>query len=344
MAMEILRLPPLPTARDLVRLYRLRAMKQLSQNFLLDSRLTDRIAKTAGRLSGHKVVEVGPGPGNITRSILSRGASEVVAIEKDKRFLPILEHLSDACQGRLRVVLGDVMSFDMAALFPSESRREWGDHPPDIHVIGNLPFNVSTHLIIRWLEAMSEKRNVWSYGRVPLTLTFQREVAERMVAEPMSDQRCRLSVMCQNWAQVDHRFNIPGSAFVPKPDVDVGVVHFVPLKSPQIDLPFKLVEKVLRCVFSCRRKYSRRGAETLFPEAIRGELTKEMFTIADLDPRIRAFQLTVEQFRRLCEAYHDICQRKPGIRRYNSRGPRDLRESEYLLDEDEDSYNEAAVV
>lgn len=151
---------------------------------------------------------------------------------------------------------------------------DWYHAPPPIHLIGNLPFSVSTHLIIRWLHAISEKRDAWSFGRTPMTLTFQKEVAERMVAPLTHRQRCRLSVICQLWCDVKHKFTIPGKAFVPKPDVDVGVVTLYPLKYPLVKLPFKLVERVVTHVFNMRQKYCLRGASNLFPEDSRDELSK----------------------------------------------------------------------
>ncbi|CAG2055003.1 unnamed protein product [Timema podura] len=258
-AKVVARLPPLPTVRDLVRLYRLRALRQLSQNFLMDQRLIDKIVKVAGRIKCGQVCEVGPGPGGITRAILNRAPERLVVIEKDHRFLPTLE--AKACENRMEVIIGDVMGFNMEKCFPEDFRKEWVDEQPNVHLIGNLPFSVSTPLIIKWLEAISERRSAWSYGRVGMTLTFQKEVAERMVAPVTTSQRCRLSIMCQNWCDVRHAFTIPGKAFVPKPDVDVGVVHFIPKVEPIIPLPFKLVEKVVRSIFSFRQKYSIRGAE-----------------------------------------------------------------------------------
>ncbi|KAJ8877681.1 hypothetical protein PR048_022136 [Dryococelus australis] len=258
-----IRLPPLPSIRDLIRLYRLRALRQLSQNFLMDQRLTDKIVRSAGRIKDGQVCEVGPGPGGITRSILARNPQRVVVIEKDRRFIPMLENpipqclhssydftnmalmkscsifsiapflydnptghrqqcgdfqlLTEATNGKMEVIIGDVLSFNMEKMFPEEKKLDWESQPPNIHLIGNLPFSVSTPLIIRWLEAICERRSAWSYGRVPMTLTFQKEVAERMVAPVTTEQRCRLSVMCQNWCNVQHVFTIPGKLFVLPP-------------------------------------------------------------------------------------------------------------------------------
>lgn len=332
---ESMRLPPLPTIKDILRLYRLRALRQLSQNFLLDQRLTDKIVKAAGNIRNSEVCEVGPGPGGITRSILNRGPSQLIVIEKDKRFVPALDLLEESSNQCMKVILGDVMNFDMSKIFSENKRREWEDRPPHIHIIGNLPFSVSTPLIIRWLQAMSERKNAWSYGRTRLTLTFQKEVGERMVADIMSKQRCRLSVMCQNWCTVEHKFIIPGRAFVPKPEVDVSVVRFTPLVQPQIPLPFKLVEKVVRNIFGFRQKYSIRGAETLFPIPVRQQLGKEMYSLADVEPTTRPFQLTIEEFGRLCQAYCNICDRDPRLYKYNHRAVAKEREHFDNLHEEE---------
>jgi len=205
------RLPPLPSLRDLLKLYKLNAIKQLSQNFLLDDKLIGKIVKSAGNLQNHYVCEVGPGPGGITRSIISRGARQVVVIEKDKRFDATLNLLKTACaSGTMKIYWGDVMSFDMSNMFPQESKLQWDDRPPMIQIIGNLPFSVSTPLIIKWLNAVSKQQNVWTYGRVPMTLTFQLEVAERLVADAFEEQRSRLSIMAQHLCHVKHKFSIPG--------------------------------------------------------------------------------------------------------------------------------------
>ncbi|RZF39568.1 hypothetical protein LSTR_LSTR001089 [Laodelphax striatellus] len=328
------RLPPLPTIRDIIRLYKLRAMRDLSQNFLLETKITDRIVAAAGKIKDGEVCEVGPGPGSITRSIIRKNPARIVVIEKDKRFEAPLEMLAEASPCPLDIIYGDVMNFKMDKMFSEVRKREWSEKPPDIHLIGNLPFNVATHLIIRWLNSIAERTNAWNYGRVPMTLTFQKEVAERMVAPIGSPQRCRLSVMCQNWCHVKHCFTIPGKAFVPKPEVDVGVVHFVPLESPVIDLPFQLIEKVVRCVFNFRQKYHVRGVAMLFPMATRDAYALEMCKLADLDPTLRPFQLTVEEMGRLCQAYNRILEKQPKLAFYNSRASRADRSK---FDDEDDS-------
>uniref|UniRef100_A0A1B6DY39 rRNA adenine N(6)-methyltransferase n=1 Tax=Clastoptera arizonana TaxID=38151 RepID=A0A1B6DY39_9HEMI len=326
--MQHLRLPPLPSIREIIQLYGLRAQKDLSQNFLLDLRLTDKIARAAGNISQGEVVEVGPGPGGITRSIIKRNPSKVILIEKDRRFLPILEMLAEATGMKCPVELffGDVRTFNMETIFKEENKRSWSDRPPNIHIIGNLPFSVSTYLIIHWLEAMCNRTSAWCYGRVPLTLTFQKEVGERITAPIMSEQRCRLSVMCQNWCHVEHKFDIPGSAFVPQPNVDVSVIRLTPLEEPVIKLPFKLVEKITRCLFSSRQKYCNKNLELLFPVTTREMYCKELLCRADISYTMTPIQFTVSEIGRLCFAYSKIVERNPKLASYNVRGNKATRE------------------
>uniref|UniRef100_A0A673I2J2 rRNA adenine N(6)-methyltransferase n=1 Tax=Sinocyclocheilus rhinocerous TaxID=307959 RepID=A0A673I2J2_9TELE len=270
------RLPPLPTIKEIIKLYNLRAEKQLSQNFLLDMRLTDKIVRQAGNLKGVHVCEVGPGPGGLTRSILKAGAADLLVVEKDTRFIPGLQLLSEAAPGRMRI--------------------EDGKH------YKNLPFSVSTPLIIKWL-----------------TLTFQKDVAERLTASTGSRQRSRLSVMAQYLCTVKNCFTIPGCAFVPKPNVDVGVVHFTPLAQPQIQQPFKLVERIVKNAFQFRRKHCRRGLEMLFPESQRQELTEELLRSADVDPTLRPTEISISEFRALADAYSKLCEENQGLIDYDFR-------------------------
>jgi len=321
------RLPPLPTIRDLVKLYKLRAMKELSQNFLMDERLTDKIVKAAGKIEGHYVVEVGPGPGGITRSILRRCPKELLVVEKDRRFLPTLELLSDVSVGstKMTIVRGDILKFPLNNCFPECEKSDWMGHRAPVHLLGNLPFAISTRLLVNWLKDISLQRGAWSYGRSSLTLTFQLEVAERIVAPLASDQRCRLSMMSQIWTKPELRFTIPGTAFVPKPDVDVGVVTILPLKTPLTDLDFDLVEKVARYLFSMRQKYCRRGIGNLFPQNIRDKYTEQIFRMAEVDPTARPFEVSNEEFVRLAQSYSDILKENPRLAEYDYRAPKAIR-------------------
>ena len=172
-----------------------------------------------------------------------------------------LQLLNEASGNKMKIYHGDVLKFNCEKLFDEDLVKPWKGITPKVHLIGNLPFGVSTPLIIRWMEAISTRKQAWRYGRVKLTLTFQKEVAERMVAPVCTDQRSRLSIMTQYLCEVHHKFTIPGKAFVPAPDVDVGVVHMVPREEPLIKCPFKVVEKVVRHVFHHRRKMCKRGIQ-----------------------------------------------------------------------------------
>ncbi|XP_072947550.1 dimethyladenosine transferase 1, mitochondrial [Epargyreus clarus] len=319
-----IRLPPLPSIKDVIRLYKLRALKELSQNFLMEPRLIDKIVRAAGHIQNHVVCEVGPGPGGITRSIIQKAPRKLILVEKDGRFIPTLELVADACKDKVDVdiIRDDILKINIAQYIPSDTKVDWFETPPPINLIGNLPFSVSTILMIRWLEMISKQEGPWSFGRVRMTLTFQKEVAERMAANISHPQRCRLSVMCQNWCNVNYKFDIPGDAFLPKPDVDVGVVTLTPLKHPIIKLPFKLVEKVVRQIFSMRQKYSIRGAQTLFPEEVREEMALRMYKMAEIDPVTRPFQIANTEFQRICEAYNEIIQKYPEFENYDYRAPK----------------------
>ncbi|XP_052010104.1 dimethyladenosine transferase 1, mitochondrial [Xyrauchen texanus] len=313
------RLPPLPTIGEIIKLYNLRAEKQLSQNFLLDMRLTDKIVRQVENLKDAHVCEVGPGPGGLTRSILKAGAADLLVVEKDTRFIPSLQLLSEAAPGRMRIAHGDILSYRLDRGFPADVTKTWEDVPPNLHIIGNLPFSVSTPLIIKWLEQMSNRSGPFTFGRTRLTLTFQKEVAERLTASTGSSQRSRLSVMAQYLCTVKNCFTIPGRAFVPKPNVDVGVVHFTPLAQPQIQQPFKLVERIVKNVFQFRRKHCCRGIEMLFPESQRQELTDELLCAADVDPTLRPTEISISEFRALADAYSKLCQENQGLIDYDFR-------------------------
>nr|XP_020657635.1 dimethyladenosine transferase 1, mitochondrial [Pogona vitticeps]XP_020657712.1 dimethyladenosine transferase 1, mitochondrial [Pogona vitticeps]XP_020657795.1 dimethyladenosine transferase 1, mitochondrial [Pogona vitticeps]XP_020657876.1 dimethyladenosine transferase 1, mitochondrial [Pogona vitticeps] len=313
------RLPPLPTIGEIIKLFNLRAQRQLSQNFLLDLRLTDKIARQAGKLKGAYVCEVGPGPGGITRSILNAGVAELLLVEKDPRFIPGLELLSEAAPGRVRIVLGDILAYKLDQAFPDHLVKNWEDDPPDIHIIGNLPFSVSIPLIIKWLENVSKRDGPFRYGRTQMTLTFQKEIGERLVASTGAKQRSRLSILSQYLCTVQNRFTIPGRAFVPKPEVDVSIVHFTPLVHPKIEQPFKLVEKVVQSVFQFRRKHCHHGIRILFPEAQRLEKAKQMLMLADVDPTLYPTQLSVFHFKSLCDVYREMCDEDPNLFAYNYR-------------------------
>lgn len=316
------RLPPMPTIRDIIKIFKLSAIKQLSQNFIMDEQLTARIVKAAGNIENHYVLEVGPGPGSITRSILRKSPKQLVVVEKDRRFIPTMNLLAEAVAPNIKMDIyrDDILKFKISDVFDADTIRcVWDGPQPPVHLIGNLPFAISTRLLINWLKDTSLQRNAWIFGRTPMTLTFQKEVGERIVAPPMDEQRCRLSVMSQIWTRPSWRFLISGKAFVPKPDVDVAVIRLDPLRQPLTTLPFDLVEKVVRHIFSMRQKYVRRGIANLYPKDVEIEFTKETFETADVDPLARSFQLSNEECLRLADAYSKIIERHPHIADYNYR-------------------------
>ncbi|KAK2576800.1 hypothetical protein KPH14_005436 [Odynerus spinipes] len=287
-----------------------------------NEQLIDKIIKKAGNLAESHVVEVGPGPGGLTRSIIRKGPKQVIVVEKDQRFKPTLDMLADSfssINGQMNIIYDDIRNVNMTSMFPMEEKKNWDDECPKIHLIGNLPFNVSTPLIIQWLRQISEHTGPWAYGRTKMLLTFQKEVAERLVAEPCQDQRCRLSVMAQTWTSPILRITVPGRAFLPKPDVDVGVVTFVPLKKPRTAHSFDLFEKVTRHVFSFRQKYSIKCVATLFPEYCREEFADLTYKLADLDPTTRPTQLTIDDINRIATAYKYLTEKHPEIASFEYR-------------------------
>ncbi|XP_013380044.1 mitochondrial dimethyladenosine transferase 1-like [Lingula anatina] len=313
---------PLPTVRDLIKMYKIRAEKQLAQNFLLCTKTNRRIVNAAGKIKNNYIFEVGPGPGGITRAILEKNVLGLTVVEKDKRFLPGLELIKDTAKHtEMEIFIGDILSFNMNQRFPDELKEQWEDGLPKIKILGNLPFNISTGLILKWLEDISNQNGAWSYGRVPLTLTFQKEVAQRLAAPINSKFRSRLSVMSQYLCDVNHVYNIPAEKFRPKPEVDAGVVNFVPKVEPLIKQPYPLVEKVVRHVFHYRQKRCQKSISTLFPPDQTAEYTQEMIRAAEIDDRARPFQLAIEQYAQLCEKYSEICQHDPLLRDYDYRSP-----------------------
>lgn len=313
---SFLRLPPLPSPRELLKLYKISAQRNLSQNFLLDSRINNKIVTKTGQIKDCYVCEIGPGPGNITRAIIQNGAKNVFVIEKDRRFLPSLELLADACGGRMKIILADVMDLHLENIFPRYLAHDWMIEPPPFFIIGNLPFNISTPLIIKWLRHCSEHTGPFIHGRTRLTLTFQKEVAERMIAKANAHNRCRLSIMCQYLCHVDILFTIPGKAFFPKPEVDVCVVKFTPRIKPAINQPFKLIEKVASTIFHHRQKFCSYGLKLLYPND-REDLYEEIIKETNINPEKRSFQLEMEEYRDICDVYSTQCTKHKGLLEYN---------------------------
>jgi len=271
----------LPPLREVVRTHGLMAKKSLGQNFLFDLNLTSRIARSAGPLEDATVIEVGPGPGGLTRAILAAGAKKVIAIERDSRCLPALAEISDYYPGRLEVVEADALEFDPRPLV--------GDGL--VRIISNLPYNVGTALLTGWLTG-----EAWPPWWSSLTLMFQREVAERIVAtEDDPKDYGRLGVLC-GW-RTDARilFDVPPSAFVPPPKITSSIVHLTPKASP---LPCRIgaLEAITRAAFGQRRKMLRQSLKAVTPDPV------AIIVAAGLEETIRAENVPVEGYVALANA------------------------------------------
>ncbi|MDX0619568.1 16S rRNA (adenine(1518)-N(6)/adenine(1519)-N(6))-dimethyltransferase RsmA [Sinorhizobium medicae] len=264
----------LPPLRDVIQRHGLDAKKALGQNFLLDLNLTQKIARTAGPLEGVTVIEVGPGPGGLTRAILALGAKKVVAIERDSRCLPALAEIGAHYPERLDVVEGDALKVDFEAL---------ADGP--VRIIANLPYNVGTQLLVNWLLP-----GRWPPFWQSMTLMFQREVGLRIVASPDDDHYGRLGVLCGWRTKASLAFDVPPQAFTPPPKVTSTVVHLEPIEVP-IPCSPAVLKKVTQAAFGQRRKMLRQSLKPLGGEAL---LAK-----AGIDPKRRAETLSVEEFCRL---------------------------------------------
>lgn len=261
----------LPPLREVIKRHGLSASKALGQNFLLDGQLLDRIARIPGPLEGERVFEVGPGPGGLTRALLSAGA-EVVAVERDRRCLPALAELDDAFGGRLRVIEGDAQEVDAAA-----------EAGCGAHIVANLPYNVGTALLVGWLGGES-----WPPWWRSLTLMFQQEVAERIVARPGSGAYGRLSVLAQWRSEARLALKVHRSAFVPPPKVMSAVVHIVPREAPK-GVSAATLQALTGAAFGQRRKMLRRSLSGLA-----GAL--EALEAIGIDPERRAETISVEDY------------------------------------------------
>ena len=264
----------LPPLREVIRAHDLQAKKQLGQNFLLDLNLTSKIARMAGDLSGADVLEVGPGPGGLTRGLLAEGARRVLAVEKDPRCLPALAEIAAAYPGRLEVVNGDALEVDALAHLT-----------PPIKVVANLPYNVGTELLIRWLTP-----EVWPPYWQSLTLMFQKEVAERIVAKPRGDHYGRLALLAQWRCDAKIVMILPPEAFTPAPKVHSAVVHLTRLEAPRYPADAKVLNRITAMAFNQRRKMLRSSLKGLGPEV------EAMLTEVGIPPTARAEEISLDLF------------------------------------------------
>ena len=264
----------LPPLREVIATHGLSAKKALGQNFLLDLNLTAKIARQAGDLSGTDVLEVGPGPGGLTRGLLVEGARKVLAVEKDARCLPALAEIAAAYPGRLEVIEGDALEVDALAHLT-----------PPIAICANLPYNVGTELLVRWLTPPT-----WPPVWTSLTLMFQKEVAQRIVAKPGDKAYGRLAVLAQWRCDAHIAMHLPPEAFSPPPKVSSAVVHLRALPAPRFEADAKVLERVVAAGFNQRRKMLRASLKGLSPDI------EEHLNAVGIPPTERAEQVSLEAF------------------------------------------------
>jgi 16S rRNA (adenine1518-N6/adenine1519-N6)-dimethyltransferase len=267
----------LPPLREVIARHGLAAKKALGQNFLFDLNLTRRIARAAGPFAGVTVIEVGPGPGGLTRALLMEGAERLIAIERDTRAIAALDEVALAFPGRLTVIAGDALEADYETLT--------GGRPAKI--VANLPYNIATPLLVGWLSGN------WPPFYQSLTLMFQKEVAERIVAAPGGKEFGRLSVLSQYRCEVRKLFDVNRSAFTPPPKVTSSIVQLVPKPAPEPACRIDILERVTAAAFGQRRKMLRASLRSLLPDP------ETLLAELGIDPELRAEQLPVEAFARI---------------------------------------------
>ncbi len=286
----------LPPLREVIAKHGLRAKKALGQNFLLDLNLTRRIARAAGPLSGHAVIEVGPGPGGLTRALLLEGAEKVIAIERDERAIPALEEIAARWPGRLEILHDDALEVDYPALAAQAELP--------VKVVANLPYNIATPLLTGWLTHTAPPRapahHDWPPWWESLTLMFQKEVAERITAAPKTKAYGRLAVLAQWRAQPRILFEVPPRAFTPPPKVTSAIVHIVPGARPALPRDVAALERMTQAAFGQRRKMLRQSLKSLVKDPL------PLLQAAGIDPTRRAEELSVDDFVRLAAAFEKM--------------------------------------
>lgn len=270
----------LPPLREVIATHDMRAKKSLGQNFLLDLNLTSKIARQAGDLNSCDVLEVGPGPGGLTRGLLAEGARKVLAVEKDSRAMGPLSEIQAAYPGRLEVINADALELDPL------------DHlTPPIRVVANLPYNVGTELLVRWLTPKT-----WPPAWSSLTLMFQKEVAQRIVAQPGSKAYGRLAVLAQWRSDARIVMELPPEAFTPPPKIRSAVVHLAALPQPRFEADAGKLQKVVAMAFNQRRKMLRASLKGMSPEI------EDILTSVGIKPTSRAEEIGLEEFCALTRA------------------------------------------
>lgn len=274
----------LPSLQSLIAHYGLHAKKSLGQHFLFDENICDRIALAAGKLAGCTVIEIGPGPGGLTRALLKAGAT-VVALEKDARCVAALAELKEAFPNQLSIVEADALEAELPSLAP-----------PPRKIVANLPYNVGTALLLKWLDDIYRAPDTYQ----SMTLMFQREVAERITASPRGKEYGRLSVLAQWLCETVHHFDLPPGAFSPPPKIHSSVITLVPRPAPLCPVAKEVLEKVVAAAFNQRRKMLRSALKSLSVDA------EALLKAAGIDGTRRGEELSVREFCRLAKAYRGL--------------------------------------
>ncbi|MEM6461950.1 MAG: 16S rRNA (adenine(1518)-N(6)/adenine(1519)-N(6))-dimethyltransferase RsmA [Pseudomonadota bacterium] len=272
----------LPPLRDVVSRHKLNAVKSLGQNFLMDLNLTEKIARSAGNLEGRTILEIGPGPGGLTRALLANGAAKVIAVERDERCLPALREIEEHYPGRLDIIEGDALKVEFGPLVEGRKAK----------IVANLPYNIGTALLIGWLLA-----EPWPPYFSSLTLMFQKEVAKRIVAPPGSGDYGRLSILGAWRTEAKIVFDVPPQAFTPPPKVTSSVVHMTPREKP-LPCSADVLSQVTQAAFGQRRKMLRQSLKRFGGEALLAD--------CGIDPSRRAETLTIVEFCRLAQRLEQL--------------------------------------
>lgn len=273
---QILAMPPL---REVLDIYGIETKKSLGQNFIFDLNLTDKIARTAGKIDGEHVLEIGPGPGGLTRAILYNNAEKVTVIERDRRVIPILQELKNITGDRLSIIEDDALEFDESKI--ANGRK--------IKVIANLPYNIATELLFKWLNNI----NLFS----SMTLMFQKEVADRIMAAPGNKAYGRLSIIAQWLCNVRHEFDINPAAFFPPPKVTSSLITLIPRPKPLAEADKNILEMICKAAFGQRRKTISNSLKQISDNPM------ELLSKAGIDPKTRPEDMSISDFCALAQSY-----------------------------------------
>lgn len=273
----IKKIDSLPPIREIIKKHEIFTKKSLGQHFLFDLNITDKIVRHAGKLKGYNIIEVGPGPAPLTRSILRNGAEKLILIEKDERLKPLLEEIKTIFPDELEIIFNDALQINEEELVSAPRK-----------IIANLPYNVATPLILKWLDNINLFESI--------TIMIQKEVAERLYAKPSTKAYGRLSVAAQIAAEVRHEFDVPPSAFIPPPKVTSSVITITPRKEPISNIDKKSLEAVCKAAFGQRRKMLKKSLSQI------SDTPEEILRKANIDGTRRPEDLTVQEFCDLARA------------------------------------------